>query len=613
VLDDPAQQGATDTAEAAWFARTYELLRLEARAIEAEASTLWKLTPHERRDAGIALGGLVLEGEPKQTASGEWEYTFACANTSELREGDAVLLSDGDPVCGAVVSGTILRLHERGVTVWTPERIVHPALLDRYDSDIVHQRTVRNLWRWLDADSHLRALVSSELRPSFAATVTLRDPPADLNTRQRLALERALAAHDYALVQGPPGTGKTRVVAEIARQAIARGDRVLVAAFTNQAVDNVLRRLIADGEHGIVRLGHELSIAPDLQRYRLAERSQERLGLADPQALEPGQLRETLRQARLVAATAATWSAERYDDAGELLRFDLALIDEASQLTIPALFGALRFASRFVLIGDERQLPPLVVSEEAATHGLKRSLFADLRDRWGAVAGVELDLQYRMHPLICAFPSQTFYEGRLQAADPVRDVLLDLLPAPKHQLWPILAPERPVVFVDVPSALDREQAGKVSRAQVRVVGRLVQALLELGVPGEEISVIAPYRAQVAAIRQRLDRLAHAGEPPVMVDTVDRFQGGERRVVIYSFGGRAPGGPHLRGRDFLADPNRLNVALTRAQRKLILVGDRRWLAGEPLLAQLVDYCVGLYGGRGGCITARWNEGSSSERG
>jgi DNA replication ATP-dependent helicase Dna2 len=218
-----------------------------------------------------------------------------------------------------------------------------------------------------------------------------------------------------------------------------------------------------------------------------------------------------------------------------------------------------------------------------------------------------------MHPLICAFPSQTFYEGRLQAADTVRDVLLDLLPAPEHQFWPILAPERPVVFVDVPSALDREQGGKVSRAQARVVGRLVQALLELGMPGEEIGVIAPYRAQVAAIRQRLDRLAHAGELPVVVDTVDRFQGGERRVVVYSFGGRAPGGPHARGRDFLADPNRLNVALTRAQRKLILVGDRRWLAGEPLLAQLVDYCMGLYGGRGGCITARWNAGSSSQRG
>jgi DNA replication ATP-dependent helicase Dna2 len=132
------------------------------------------------------------------------------------------------------------------------------------------------------------------------------------------------------------------------------------------------------------------------------------------------------------------------------------------------------------------------------------------------------------------------------------------------------------------------------------------------VPGEEIGVIAPYRAQVAAIRQRLDRLAPAGEPPVVVDTVDRFQGGERRVVVYSFGGRASGGLQLRGRDFLADPNRLNVALTRAQRKLILVGDRRWLAGEPLLAKLVDYCATLYGGRGGCVTARWTGGSSSER-
>ena len=104
-----------------------ELLRLEARAAEEEARTLWRRTPEERRAAGMALGGLTQEGEPRQTESGEWEYTFRCANTSELREGDAILLSDGDPIGGEIVTGSILRLDERGVTVWAPERIRHPG------------------------------------------------------------------------------------------------------------------------------------------------------------------------------------------------------------------------------------------------------------------------------------------------------------------------------------------------------------------------------------------------------------------------------------------------------------------------------------------------------
>jgi DNA replication ATP-dependent helicase Dna2 len=166
----------------------------------------------------------------------------------------------------------------------------------------------------------------------------------------------------------------------------------------------------------------------------------------------------------------------------------------------------------------------------------------------------------------------------------------------------ILAPEHPVVFVDVSSQW--EVLGKTSAAQAEVVRRLVLALRRRGVAAAEIGAIAPYRAQVAAIRQRL---AARGEVEVAVDTVDRFQGGERQVILYSFGGRVEGvhaTHHALGADFLADPHRLNVALTRAQRKLILAGDRRWLETKPLIGRLISYCAQLYDGRGGMISAHW---------
>ena len=99
----------------------YGLLGMEARASEGEGQSLWRQTPAQRRAAGLALGGLTLVGEPLQTANGEWDYTCPCDNQSELREGDAILLSDGDPITGAIVSGTILRLDDTSVTVWTPE------------------------------------------------------------------------------------------------------------------------------------------------------------------------------------------------------------------------------------------------------------------------------------------------------------------------------------------------------------------------------------------------------------------------------------------------------------------------------------------------------------
>ena len=615
--DEP--RALPDPVGAAGFAHLYELLRLEAHAAEQQSRALWQLTPEQRCAAGLALGNLVLVGEPHATESGEWEYEFRCENTSELREGDAILLSDGDPVRGAVVSGSILRLTAEGVNVWTPERIANPVLIDRYESDIVHTRTVRNLWRWLDADPRLRALVAGEREPRFSVPPALDDLAGEFNAEQREAVARALAAEDFLLVQGPPGTGKTGVVAEIARRAMARGERVLVAAFTNQAVDNVLLRLLASGHSDFVRLGHEMSVAPTLHDYRLVERARMRAiapvaasAVADNSTAEatrgeaahagtlaPELLRETLRAAPLVAATTATWSAERYDDAGEPLRFDLAIVDEASQLTIPALLGALRFALRFVLVGDERQLPPLVVSEEAAEQGLKRSLFADLAERWGERACVALRSQYRMHPAICAFPSREFYDGRLEAAGTARTAMLDARLDPHNPLRPVLAPQRPVVFVHVPEQ-SRSAEGKVSEAQALVVTKIVRALLAAEIAASDIGCIAPYRAQVAAVRQRL---AGAGVADVTVDTVDRFQGGERRVIIFSFGGHARPTVTLRGSDFLADPNRLNVALTRAQRKLILTGDRDWLAATPLLARLIDYCAALYGGRGGIVNAR----------
>ena len=101
---------------------------------------------------------------------------------------------------------------------------------------------------------------------------------------------------------------------------------------------------------------------------------------------------------------------------GDALEFDLAIVDEATQLTVPSILGALRFARRFVLVGDEKQLPPLVMSEQAAEQGLKRSLFASLLEHWGDVASVALRRQYRMHPTICEFASREFYDDALVTA-----------------------------------------------------------------------------------------------------------------------------------------------------------------------------------------------------
>jgi DNA replication ATP-dependent helicase Dna2 len=601
------QPEPVDPRDAAWFRRYYALLCAEGRAAEDQARVLWTQPRADRCAAGIAIEGLEPIGEPQLTESGEWQYTLRCDNRSELREGDPVLVSDGDPIHGATVTGTILSISDREVVVWTPEPITHPALIDRYGSDIVHDRTVRNLWRWLEVEPRLRALARGERAPAFDAAIADR-MVAGLNPEQETAVARALAARDFLLIQGPPGTGKTKVVAEIVRQLVLRGERVLVAAFTNQAVDNVLARLVQDGFTDFVRLGHELSVAPDLRQYRLGAQATAREGehISESAAhSESAAVRAVLVGAAVVASTTATWSSERFDEGGQALRFDVAVVDEASQITVPALLGALRFAARFVLVGDERQLPPLVMSAEAAEQGLQESLFAALQQRWGGAATVALTRQYRMHPTICEFPSQAFYSEALVTDGTAATQRLALDVAPADGLEAVLDPAHPLVFIDVPETEGGAVgSGKASGEQARVVQRLVLGLRARGLDTDRIGIIAPYRAQVAAIRQRL---AACGASAVTVDTVDRFQGGEREVILLSL---VRGGPAVAGSEagaFVSDSHRLNVALTRAQRKLIVLGDRRELEREPLLAQLIGYCAQLYGGRGGVVRAQRERG------
>jgi DNA replication ATP-dependent helicase Dna2 len=627
-----------DTAEdREFFAKYYRLLLLEGREGEQQRALLWKTPVAERIERGTAIGNLQPPGKPKLTEQGEWQQTFQCVNTSELREGDAVLLSDGDPITGEVVTGTIVSISAEQMTVWTPELISHPTLIDRYDIDTVHIRTLQNLLRWLEADPHLRELVAGKRRPRFkAGAFTHR---ADFNQEQNLAVERAMQMQDYLLIHGPPGTGKTSVIAEIVKQLCKQGQRILLAAFTNQAVDNMLKRLDAEGFHDYVRLGHDRSVDALIQKKLLKTLlKQKQNGNSAPttdttidDTIEPGGqshyalgVQEVLQGIPVVASTTATWSSEKYipssggtedGSVGSLLHFDIAIIDEAGQLTIPAILGALRFAKRFILVGDEKQLPPLVLSQKAAAAGLADSLFSYLKqldydyrkEHPGAIsASVHLRVQYRMNRWISHFASRVFYEGQLIPDQSVADRVLEVAkagaqgvrkPVEAPSITRAIYPKYPLVFLDIPG--EQEQGPKISDAEARVVREVVAGLLARGIPEAAIGIIAPYRAQVANLRRHLfsDDAASGWQAlkfdtPMSVDTVDRFQGGERGIIIISFATTKPPEAESPLHDFLTNQHRLNVALTRAQRKLILVGCAPALEGLPVFQRLLNYCRGM---------------------
>jgi DNA replication ATP-dependent helicase Dna2 len=293
-----------------------------------------------------------------------------------------------------------------------------------------------------------------------------------------------------------------------------------------------------------------------------------------------------------------------------LFQFDVALIDEAGQLTIPAILGALRFARRFILVGDEKQLPPLVLDKAAGAQGLAVSLFDKLKQRdeealrekrQSVSACVPLRVQYRMHEIISQFASRTFYQDQLRAHYVVARRRLHLLNPPpgsapvQPAVLQSIRVDLPMVFLDVRARASKSEV-KMSNAEARVVREVIAALLARGIGEDEIGVIAPYRAQVANLRRHLlsdDPAANWNalpfETPLSIDTVDRFQGGERSVIIISFATSTTPPADSQLREHLTNAHRLNVALTRAQRKLILVGNVPALAEMELFRRLLAYC------------------------
>jgi len=251
-------------------------------------------------------------------------------------------------------------------------------------------------------------------------------------------------------------------------------------------------------------------------------------------------------------------------------RFSRVLIDEATQATEPAsLVPLVRGARQVVLVGDHRQLPPTVISKRAENGGLRRSLFERL-----VAMGIEpmlLNTQYRMHPAISLFPNDRFYKGKL-----IDGVEASERPNPAGLLWNDW--EVPIVFLPVEGGetTSPDGASKENHAEAGWAARLLEGLLDAGdLQSEDIGIITPYAGQVRAIRDALPERFDSVE----VRTVDGYQGREKDVILFSCVRSNQDG----NVGFLSDPRRLNVALTRARRGLVVIGDPNTLRNDEVWA------------------------------
>ncbi len=476
-----------------------------------------------------------------------------------------------------------------------------------------------------------------------ARQATFREPQADdlfypsaLNDSQLAAVRHVVTAQDVAIIHGPPGTGKTTTLVQAILETIRRERRVLVCAPSNTAVDLLTEKLAERGVN-VIRLGNPSRVSELLLKHTLDAGVMAHASYAKMHAMRQTAeqhreaaservrnfgfeererrlwLREEARTLRQAADDLERFMTEDVLESVQVitctlvgashrhirhLGFETVFIDEAAQALEPGCWIPIAKGQRLVLAGDHHQLPPTVKSEKAAREGLRETLFEKCIQRQPNTARM-LKVQYRMHAHIMGFSSEKFYGGQLVPHPSVRHA--DLAAYDTR-----FASDLTVEFIDTAGCGFQELAIPESRSTANpeeahlLLERLAQ-LLALGEPTATdqrpltIGVIAPYRAQINYLKDAIEDSAVLNDlllqRRLSVGTVDSFQGQERDIIAITLTRSNPQGEI----GFLSDIRRMNVGMTRARRKLLLVGDSSTLCMHPFFGELLAYVksIGVY--------------------
>lgn len=524
---------------------------------------------------------------------------------------------DFDPVTNQVFTGlTETSLDGTGLT---QDALSGSPRLYRIDKDEFANgmATARNnLLRIMDKElfkaRELRQLIVDNIAPVFRASTpkyTIAGPASQqqLNVDQRRAIEKVMCAKDYALVLGMPGTGKTTTIAHIIRALASQGKSVLLASYTHTAVDNILLK-IKDDKIPVLRVGAVSKIHPQVKEFA------DLTGI--PKTTIEG-LHSSWHDSQVVATTCLGINHGLFN----ARTFDYCIVDEASQITLPVCLGPIRHAQTFILVGDHYQLPPLVQNKEAQEGGLNVSLFKLLSDAHPASV-VNLEHQYRMAEDVQLLSSSLVYDGRLKCGTAgvasrtlhipdlegglsayhhntdLRTNFTQTQPAclndPSCFLRHTLLPANRCVFLSTdllkPANVAQEAASGpriTNAAESVLISQLVTVLIRAGVPPGSIGVITFYRSQLALLKR--DVKAHAGSSAagdVEMHTADKYQGRDKEVVLLSC---VRSNDEGKVGELLRDWRRVNVAVTRARSKLIIVGSKSTLqkSDVPILTGMVN--------------------------
>ena len=601
---------------------------------------LWNMPLAEKKETGNIYTGLTItEKERSSSFNGYDTITLAVPQQGEdflpnFRRGDMIYLyaykknEAPDVRMSILFKGSLQEIHGDRLVVHLNDGQQNPDLIsgdyfaiEHAGSDIGGTSAIRSLYTFITSNEERRQLLLGQRVPRVDKSLTLsRSYHPDYDE----IILKAKQAQDYFLLIGPPGTGKTSqalqflVREQLAEKPKAQSSKfkvqssILLLAYTNRAVDEICN-MLTENELDYIRIGNEFSCDPKYSDHLLKE------VLDDNATLNS--IKSTLADAQIVVATTSTMNSNAA--LFNIKHFDLAIIDEASQILEPNIIGLLtvrhaerRAIDRFILIGDHKQLPAVVQQQdtleaEETNNSLKdihllscaNSLFERLILTERAAGRTDfigtLHKQGRMHPDIADFANRKFYAREQLECVPLAHQLEQTLAyneASEDETDDVLKAYR-MIFIPSKPCRQLNISEKVNTEEARIITDLLRRLYrQLGNnfdPQKSVGVIVPYRNQIAMIRKEIEKLGIPELEEISIDTVERYQGSQRDIILYSFTIQSRYQlDFLTANTFYEDgqpiDRKLNVAITRARKQLILTGNEQTLRHNQLFAELIDY-------------------------